>query len=206
MGREYALQFKVWLWGIEPQIWRRFVFSPDISFAELHEVMQGAFGWKDTHMHQFTVGGFVVGAPEFEDGGLSGRQVFDAEKIYLRDLDFHRLSKPSFLYEYDFGDGWVHQFDLETHVQHDRPETRAFLMDGSRSGPPEDCGGPHSYEEFVLSLGDKTHPEHQSNKRWVGKSFDPEVFDPIKSRRVVDRALKRCQGTYRFRLERTDPV
>lgn len=45
MAKDYALQFRVWLWGIEPQIWRRLLLSPELNFAELHEVIQAAFGW-----------------------------------------------------------------------------------------------------------------------------------------------------------------
>ena len=72
---DLALQFRVWLWGINPPIWRRIVLSPDLNFAELHEVLQACFGWQNSHMHQFTVGGLILGAPEFEDGGLGQRRV-----------------------------------------------------------------------------------------------------------------------------------
>lgn len=199
---EYALQFRIWLWSIEPQVWRRILLSPALSFAELHEVIQAAFGWRDSHLHQFTVGGFIVGAPEFDEDGYSGRRTFDASEVFLRDLDFHRIEKPHFLYEYDFGDGWLHQIDLETHVQFERPEVRAHVMDGARSGPPEDCGGPYTYGGFVESLRETTHPEHHSNRRWVGKGFDPEAFDRNKTQKAVDKALRKCRGTYRFRQER----
>ena len=198
---DFALQFRVWLWGINPPIWRRIIVSPDLNFAELHEALQACFGWQNSHMHQFTVGGLVLGAPEFEDGGLGQRRVLDAADLALRDLDFHRIKNPYFLYEYDFGDGWVHQLDLETHVRVDNPEKKVHLLAGERSGPPEDSGGPHSYDEFVASLNNKDHPEHRSNRKWVGKSFNPEAFDRDKVQKSVDLALRRARGSYRFRSE-----
>ena len=153
-------------------------------------------------MHQFTVGGLVLGAPEFEDGGLRQGRVLDAADLTVRDLDFHRIKDPYFLYEYDFGDGWVHQVDLETHVRLDNTEKKVHLMDGERSGPPEDSGGPHSYDEFVTSMKDRDHPEHRSNRKWAGKSFDPEAFNRVKVQKSIDAALKKAKGTYRFRLEK----
>jgi len=116
MAKDYALQFRVWLWGIEPQIWRRLLLSPELNFAELHEVIQAAFGWEDSHMHQFTIGGLTVGAPEINDDDIAGRRTLEAAEVKLRDLDFRRIASPYLLYEYDFGDAWVHQLDLETRV------------------------------------------------------------------------------------------
>jgi hypothetical protein len=55
---------------IEPPIWRRLLLPREINFAQLHEVIQAAFGWTDSHLHQFVVGGLVVGAP----GGRPGPQ------------------------------------------------------------------------------------------------------------------------------------
>ena len=199
MAKDHALQFRVWLWGIEPQIWRRLLLSPELNFAELHEVIQAAFGWEDSHMHQFTIGGLAVGAPEINDDDIAGRRTLEAAEVKLRDLDFRRIASPYLLYEYDFGDAWVHQLDLETRVQFDRPEMKAAVLGGERAGPPEDCGGRHSYGDFVLSLKDPHHSEHRQNRAWVGKAFDPEKFDLGKTQKAVDRALAKCRGDYLFR-------
>jgi hypothetical protein len=52
---------------IEPPIWRRLLLPCELNFAQLHEVIQAAFGWTDSHLHQFVVGGIFVGAPEFDE-------------------------------------------------------------------------------------------------------------------------------------------
>ena len=70
----------------------------------MHEVIQAAFDWTDSHLHQFIVGGLVIGAPEFDDDGLNDHQTFEATEVLLRDLDLDNIPQPRILYEYDFGD------------------------------------------------------------------------------------------------------
>jgi hypothetical protein len=37
-----------------PRIWRRFLLEHKSSFADLHDAIQIATGWRDTHLHAFT--------------------------------------------------------------------------------------------------------------------------------------------------------
>ena len=50
-------------------------------------------------------------------------------------------------------------------------------LDGARHCPPEDCGGPRGYHNFLKVIGNKKHKEHRAFLEWVGGSFDPEYFD-----------------------------
>ena len=81
---------------IEPPIWRRLLLPRELNFAQLHEVIQAAFGWTDSHLHQFVVGGLVVGAPEVDQD----RKILEVTEIALRDLDFYYVPHPRILYEY----------------------------------------------------------------------------------------------------------
>ena len=49
---------------------------------------------------------------------------------------------------------------------------------GERRCPPEDCGGPHGYADFLEHISDPKDEERASLLRWAGGSFDPEKFDP----------------------------
>ncbi len=49
---------------------------------------------------------------------------------------------------------------------------------GRRQCPPEDCGGPRGYAEFLVALRDPEHPEHETYREWIGAPFDPEEFKP----------------------------
>jgi hypothetical protein len=49
------LQFKVWLLGISPMIWRRVQVPASMTLRELHGVIQVAMGWEGIHLFQFTL-------------------------------------------------------------------------------------------------------------------------------------------------------
>jgi Plasmid pRiA4b ORF-3-like protein len=165
-------------------------------------VIQATFGWTDSHLHQFIVGGLVVGAPEFDENGDNRHQTFNASKVFLRDLVVHDLEEAKILYEYDFGDCWRHWITFDSQLPETAGETYPLLVDGRRAAPPEDVGGPHGYAEFLGAWRDPEHEEHRAMRRWAGRSFDPEAFDRDKAQKAIRSALRRCRGDYRFRLER----
>src|SRR5438309_977633 len=47
---------KVTLDGIRPPVWRRLEVQTNLSLGALHDILQIAFGWTDSHLHQFHVG------------------------------------------------------------------------------------------------------------------------------------------------------
>ena len=40
---------KVFLYGIQPQIWRRFSIDQTATFLELNDAIQAAMGWDNKH-------------------------------------------------------------------------------------------------------------------------------------------------------------
>ena len=48
---------------------------------------------------------------------------------------------------------------------------------GRRACPPEDCGGPRGYFDFVEAISNPDHRRHEQMLEWVGGEFDPERFD-----------------------------
>jgi hypothetical protein len=183
---------------IEPPIWRRLLLPCELNFAQLHEVIQAAFGWTDSHLHQFVVGGIFVGAPEFDED----RKILEATEIALRDLDFYYVPHPRIMYEYDFGDSWRHWIEIEAQVPTEDGIKYPICVDGARHCPPEDVGGPHGYADFLKAWCDPTHQEHGAMRTWAGRAFDPETFDIAKTNKAITAALRRCRGDYRFRRAR----
>ena len=41
--------------AISPLIWRRLLVSEATTIAELHAIIQIAFGWSDSHLHRFVI-------------------------------------------------------------------------------------------------------------------------------------------------------
>ncbi|GAA2330990.1 plasmid pRiA4b ORF-3 family protein [Streptomyces cuspidosporus] len=50
-------------------------------------------------------------------------------------------------------------------------------LTGRRACPPEDCGGPWGYANFIEAITDPRHEEHDELLEWVGGAFDPSRFD-----------------------------
>lgn len=50
------MQLKVTLLSLRPGIWRRLVVPAKIKLPKLHDALQCAFDWTDSHMHAFRLG------------------------------------------------------------------------------------------------------------------------------------------------------
>ncbi len=158
-----VLQLKIAVRGVsKPPVWRRVQVRADTTFAGLHEVIQAAFGWTDTHLHSFEYEGVRIGAPDpdWEDGTEDENDIALAE-VLLGPKDRVR-------YTYDFGDDWEHDIIVEKVIEPSADDRRPVLMAGKGACPPEDCGGPWGYSELKDAPG-----------------FDPVAFDlDLAQRRV----------------------
>jgi hypothetical protein len=142
--------------------------------------MQIAFGWKNYHIYEFSIDGHKLGAPDDYMANVASDDegVIDARDITLESLIVE--SKEKFEYEYDFGDSWTHLISVEKFLPKDPKEKYPTCIDGELGCPPEDCGGIPGFYNMLEILKDKKHPEHKETVKWVGKNFDPSVFDKEK--------------------------
>ncbi len=164
-------QIKVTLRGTSPPVWRRLIVPADTRLSELHQILQAAMGWTDSHLHQFEVGRRVIGMPSPDDW----QPVEDERKIELSEVA--PAAKSRLRYEYDFGDSWEHDIVVEKVLSPEYAVAAPACVGGRRAGPPEDVGGVWGYEAFLEAIQDPSHPEHEERLEWVGGGFDPEAFD-----------------------------
>ena len=163
-----VVQFKVQLIDIEPEIWRRFTLPGSFTFSGLHAAIQAVMGWEDSHLHMFTVDGKRYGVPEDESG--SDYQILEEVNHRLNGV----LSEgQKFLYVYDFGDDWHHEITVEEIRD---GEVVPTCIAGENACPPEDCGGPYFYPEFIDILFDPSHEDHDHYVE-LYDGYDPEKFD-----------------------------
>ncbi len=192
-----AIQIHVVIDGIEPPVWRRLVVPLHVTLAQLHPILQAAFGWTDSHLHQFNIGGLRFGDAAFMDAERVDDDeptTFEASEVRMQDFSLYRDEPLTFEYVYDFGDNWVHRVTLEKRLVMKPAPKKATCIEGARCGPPEDVGGAHGYAEFVrvlLSPEADEIEEQRSLKRWSGRKFTPERFDLAKTDKAVGVALKR---------------
>ncbi|MFH1035643.1 MAG: plasmid pRiA4b ORF-3 family protein [Pseudomonadota bacterium] len=179
-------QLKVTLQDIDPPIWRRLLVPSNVALAKLHKIIQRAMGWEDSHLHQFLVGKQIYGTADPYGFGR-GPKILSERSHTLEQVAFR--AKMKLLYEYDFGDSWLHEVLVEKVMPAD-PEARyPVCLEGARACPPEDCGGTPGYEDLLQAPSDPSHPEHEEIKDWVGDDFDPEALDLDK----VNRSLARLR-------------
>lgn len=164
-------QLKITLDRARPAIWRRLLVSDSTSLMQLHDILQIAMGWTDSHLHQFEAGGQLYGEPSPDfDMPVKNEAHVRLAQVLVRE-------KNSMLYEYDFGDGWTHKIVLEK-IFAPSPELKTpTCIAGARACPPEDCGGVYGYLELLKVLKNPSHPEHDEMLEWIGGEFDPDALD-----------------------------
>jgi hypothetical protein len=166
-------QIKVTLEDSKPPIWRRLLVRSDSTLADLHRIIQAAFGWWDYHLHQFIIDEIYFGVPDPDYEGFL--EMYDERKMRLHQITGREGYK--FRYEYDFGDSWLHQVLVEKILPPEPGQEVPLCIKGRRACPPEDVGGIWGYYHFLEAIGDPEHEEHGEYLEWVGGEFDPEAFN-----------------------------
>ena len=139
-----------------PPIRRRLEPTSSMFLDEVHQVLQMAFGWSDSHLHRFALGPSVwdeiselflcpFDVAEGEDDGVPASGVRIDE--VLADVG------DELLYVYDYGDEWELRIRLESVVDRAPGAVRAVCTGGRRGAPPENCGGIYAYDDAVTEPG-----------------------------------------------------
>lgn len=181
-------QFKITLLGSEPPIWRR-IQVQDCTLDKLHELIQTAMGWTNSHLHQFEIKGQRYGDPELLDDGFEDFGCEDSTTTMVSEILPKTGRRFAFGYEYDFGDSWDHEVMFEGSPPVDPKAKYPQCVEGERACPPEDCGGVWGYDNFLAAIRNPKHAEHEDMLEWVGGKFDPEKFDPGKATKAMKKGL-----------------
>ncbi len=186
------LRIRVDLDGSRPAIWRRLEIRDDQSVEHLHQVLQAAMGWTDSHLHRFWLGPkkqIWTGPHLINDGDLEEGE----EGVHERDAQISQVLRAvgdRLFYTYDFGDDWTHTIKVEkvTPLSADAPN--AICIGGRNACPPEDVGGAHSHNELVaawkeapdLSTMDEQYAE------WLPPAWDPTEFSAADATKAIEMA------------------
>jgi hypothetical protein len=173
-ARGSVYELKITLDDIRPLIWRR-VQTKNTTLAKLHDIIQVVLGWEDYHLHEFEIGDQRFGLPEQWEDDFWESKVSNERKVKLSQLVEQGVKK--FRYQYDMGDSWWHSIHIEKTVPPETGVKYPRCIGGERAGPPEDCGGPWGYGDFVDAVQNPKHKRHDELREWVGDDFDPEAFD-----------------------------
>lgn len=169
-------QLKITLQHTRPPVWCRIQVKADTKLGKLHRIVQAVMGWTDSHQHAFRVGhtDYGVTDPDFSDGMKSERNTCLDKIVTEGDV---------FIYEYDFGDGWQHEIQVEKALKAEPAAHYPVCL----ACPPEDCGGVPGYEHLLEVLRDPANEEYAELSEWLGGEFDPEAFDPDEVNKIMKR-------------------
>lgn len=121
-------QFKISLLDVGVPVWRRVQVNSHTTFRELHDVIQVAFEWYDSHLHNFAIRKlngqkiqkiFIEPDNEYQgpnsDTGwgsfASSIEILNENEESL--AKWFKQEKDRVVYTYDFGDDWEHEIVLE---------------------------------------------------------------------------------------------
>lgn len=183
-----VFQFKITLKNIEPPIWRR-IQVKECMLDKLHEHIQTAMGWTNSHLHQFKIGGVLYGDPQLLYEGWEDETLpVNSLRTKLSKIVPKDGKRFQFDYEYDFGDGWEHEILFEVFLPAEKGTRYPLCLEGERACPPEDVGGTYGYQEYLRAMANPKHKRHKEFMEWSGP-FDPEKFDAKAVTKRMQRGL-----------------
>jgi len=165
-----AFDLEIELVLVEDNAKRKIRVGANITFERLHKIVQAAYNWHECHLYQFLLyrNGDEGEQPSIEI--VTNKE--DASNPKIAKL-VHRAKLSDYLYEYkhiiyiyDFGDGWMHYIDVVESTDN-CDDNLPLLLDGEHDAPPEDCGGPEGFADFLKIIGKPRHKEHNEMKDWA---------------------------------------
>ncbi|GAA0591942.1 hypothetical protein GCM10009001_05110 [Virgibacillus siamensis] len=200
-----AVEVNVQLMLETREVWRRMVIPLNRTFPQLHKILQEAFGWWNSHLHEFYVferlqreAGLSYNHPGLMSDGtqalvnlVSNQEAFDyPDEIPMQleagiKLSEYLPAAKQLIYVYDFGDDWRHRIDVMDVIE-SYPSNHPVCLDGTGEAPPEDVGGEGGYADFLAIMDNPEHPDHAHMKRWAGSQLY-EAFDLKRINRILKR-------------------
>lgn len=155
-----TFRVRVDLDGAQPPIWRRLDVRSDLTLDAVHQVLQVAFDWTDSHLHRFSLGGHAFDRTsqlflcpyDVEEGELDDEGGIPASDVRLDET----LHQPGDVlsYLYDYGDSWELTIRLEEVLPASPDAPSAVALGGRRAAPPEDSGGGTDLASIALEVDD----------------------------------------------------
>jgi Plasmid pRiA4b ORF-3-like protein len=146
-----CLQLKVSLARWKPPIWRTVLIPATANLAALHLVIQALYGWDGDHLHVFRVRGAT-----YSDPSVPLEQTRD--EYAVRVLTALNAGGGKITYEYDLGEGWIHEIALQKRVPREPGADYPFCAKYSGDSPVE-------------------YPDYDSDEEQQPEPFDLEAVN-----------------------------
>jgi hypothetical protein len=182
----YQLKIKIQLVGHD--IWRRVLVPSTFSFQHLHNIIQTVFDWQNYHLHEFEVDrGENKPLKILMDDYPNTMEYIDPEVVDFCQERFVALEDifPTYqevIYEYDFGDSWIHLITIEKVIKSHL--FQAIYIEGKGERPPEDVGGEGGFEEYLRIMENPQDPGYEDMKAWAEGQREREQGEIIMNQRL----------------------
>ena len=181
-------QIQISLTNSKPEIWRKILVQPNLSLANFHMTIQIVMGWDNSHLHQFIKNKTFYTRKMEDDMTWGDLNNVDYKGLKISDLLKNENDKID--YEYDFGDSWHHDIDLEKILETIEKTKYPTCIDGKLACPPEDCGGIWGYSDLLKVLNNPGHKDYADLLDWLDGEFDPNYFNIEKTNLNLKRFIK----------------
>ncbi|MBK6762967.1 MAG: plasmid pRiA4b ORF-3 family protein [Micrococcales bacterium] len=130
----------------EPRIWRTLELRSDLCLDLVHSILQGAFGWSDSCLHMFAIGGgtfdrdsqLFLCPHDVEEGEQEG---VPAASVRLDETLQEPGRRVRTDYVHDYGDNWDLTVRLDALVPDAVGGVLAKCVAGQRAAPPVELRG-----------------------------------------------------------------
>lgn len=185
-----ALELEVSL-KLETPCKRTMVIPDNLNFYQFNRILQGAFEWRDYHLHEFVLERDSLGRPKkivrLDD---EDQNEFD-ELLHVTRLDSINTEVSAVLetygtieYEYDFGDGWEHTITLKRVID-DCDQPYPHCTEAIGDAPMEDCGGPSGFARIMRMMHTPDDPEYDDICTWVSRT----CWEPVNLKWINNRII-----------------
>jgi hypothetical protein len=171
---------------IEPLIWRRVAVRTSMNLKALHKVIQATMGWLDYHLWEFVVDERKYGNPDPDRPRVMNGATTQLATILVSGVT-------EFGYVYDFGDNWEHRIIVEQISTAETDAKYPQFLGGERRCPPEDCGGPPGYFDFIENIANKQSKKAKEALDWYGGPYNLDDIDVEQ----INITLTRIANSYR---------
>ena len=163
---------------------REILVPQDLSFDDLHTIIQACIGWLNYHLYDFrtVVNGkeAKIAIPDDEFYPDPSIEEFDSRTILLSDV-FPRTRNA--LYSYDYGDGWEIRMKICKGDGYVLNGNSPFCIAASGDAPPDDVGGEGGFMRFLQIIKNADDPDHDEMVAWgEGQGFEHVDRDSINRR------------------------
>ncbi|WP_188454193.1 plasmid pRiA4b ORF-3 family protein [Virgibacillus oceani] len=154
------LELKVTLKDVGVPVWRKLRVDSRATFNELHEILQLAFDWTNSHLHSFFVrkmDGVKTDNIEIKSGDYEmefGMPSFFDEYNENEEVlaNWFKKTNDKIMYTYDFGDDWQHEIVLMKMFAAEKGVEYPRCVGARNIAPEEDSRG-----EVIMGTVDLTH-------------------------------------------------